>query len=152
MLRMSVCLHSSFQMRGSVHKCRCGHFFLAHTFSISDPIMQGFFDAHPNLEQRFPGGILQFAQAAAQLPPDVLEELMLMEAMGDGGMPGEMPGFDMRNDGPAEFIEARAVPDAQDVQNHLAPENNEGSEGEEEEEAEEEEEEVSVSASVLFCW
>lgn len=101
--------------------------------------------------QRFPGGIVQFAQAAAQLPPEVLEELMIAEAMaGEGGMPGEMPGFDMRNDdGPAEMIEARVAPAAQNVQNQDALDNEAGTDddgdGDDDDDEEEEEEEVSVS-------
>lgn len=40
---------------------------------------------------------MQFAEVAAQLPEDVLEDMMLVEAVaGEGdnrGMPGQMPGF-----------------------------------------------------------
>ncbi|KIM42652.1 hypothetical protein M413DRAFT_444337 [Hebeloma cylindrosporum] len=56
--------------------------------------LQAFFDAHPHFAERFPGGILQFAQMAGQLPPDVLEDLMLVEAINaPGGVaPGAMPG------------------------------------------------------------
>ncbi|KDR71096.1 hypothetical protein GALMADRAFT_229747 [Galerina marginata CBS 339.88] len=52
--------------------------------------LQAFFDAHPHFAERFPGGIMQFAQMAGQLPPDVLEDLMLVEAVNApaGGMPG----------------------------------------------------------------
>ncbi|KAJ3575698.1 hypothetical protein NP233_g923 [Leucocoprinus birnbaumii] len=86
--------------------------------------LEGFFEAQ-GLEQRFPGGIVQFAQAMAQLPPQQLEDLMIngMFAMDAGGgpgpegvgggmdpgffgvgaMPGQMPGQDMLegiNEGP----------------------------------------------------
>ncbi|KAF8189634.1 transcriptional repressor TCF25-domain-containing protein [Pholiota molesta] len=55
--------------------------------------LQAFFDAHPHFAERFPGGILQFAQMAGQLPPDVLEDLMLVEAVNAGiGAHGGMPG------------------------------------------------------------
>ncbi|KAJ2915984.1 hypothetical protein MD484_g4437, partial [Candolleomyces efflorescens] len=55
--------------------------------------LQGFFNANPNFQDRFPGGILQFAQAIAQLPPDVLEDMMLAGAMNEGGEGGGgMPG------------------------------------------------------------
>lgn len=60
--------------------------------------MQDFFLAHPNFAERFPGGIIQFAQLAAQLPEDALEDLMIAEANGagapnpDGGMPGQLQG------------------------------------------------------------
>jgi len=53
--------------------------------------------AHPNFAGRFPGGIIQFAQLAAQLPEDALEDLMIAEANGVGapnlnrGMPGQLP-------------------------------------------------------------
>lgn len=54
--------------------------------------------AHPNFAQRFPEGIIQFAQLAVQLPEDALEDLMIAEANGigaqnpDGGMPGQLQG------------------------------------------------------------
>jgi len=54
--------------------------------------------AHPNFAERFPGGIIQFAQLAAQLPEDALEDLMIAEADGigapnpNGGMPGQLQG------------------------------------------------------------
>jgi hypothetical protein len=53
-------------------------------------LTKAFFEAHPHFAQRFPGGILQFAQMAGQLPPDVLEDLMLIEAVNapDGVIPG----------------------------------------------------------------
>ena len=53
-------------------------------------ITKAFFEAHPHFAQRFPGGIFQFAQMAGQLPPDVLEDLMLVEAVNapDGVIPG----------------------------------------------------------------
>ncbi|KAF9558199.1 DUF654-domain-containing protein [Agrocybe pediades] len=52
--------------------------------------MQAFFDANPHFAERFPGGILQFAQMAGQLPPDMLEDLMAIEAMNNqGNMPGQ---------------------------------------------------------------
>jgi len=60
--------------------------------------LQDFFVAHPNFAERFPGGIIQFAQLAAQLPEDALEDLMIAEADGvgapnlDGGMPGHLQG------------------------------------------------------------
>ena len=65
--------------------------------------IKGFFDAHPHFAQRFPGGIVQFAQMAGQLPPDVLEDLLLVEAVNapDGVMPG---GLDNIRDGGAENV------------------------------------------------
>jgi len=64
--------------------------------------------AHPNFAGRFPGGIVQFAQLAAQLPEDALEDMMIAEANGVGapnpnrGMPGQLQGeigvFDFEQD------------------------------------------------------
>ena len=57
---------------------------------------QAFFEAHPQFAGRFPGGIVQFAQIAAQLPEDALEDMMIAETdnMGEPNreMPGQMPG------------------------------------------------------------
>ncbi|KAL4259391.1 TCF25 family protein [Pleurotus pulmonarius] len=67
--------------------------------------LQAFFEGNPNIAEQFPGGILQFAQNAARLPPDVLEGMMIAELNaqggqgghgghgGGGGMPGGMPGM-----------------------------------------------------------
>jgi hypothetical protein len=53
--------------------------------------------------QRFPGGVDQFAQMVAGLPPDLLGDLMLVEAMDDqGGMPGGLDGVD--GDGAQEQV------------------------------------------------
>jgi len=70
---------------------------------IPDPVflrqLQAFFDAQPGFAQRFPGGIVQFAQMAGELPEDALEDLMIAEAMGNGelnrDMPGAMPGEEL---------------------------------------------------------
>ena len=43
----------------------------------------GFWEAHPVIQQRFPGGLVQFAQWAGQVPEDVLEDLFL--AVGAAG-------------------------------------------------------------------
>lgn len=59
---------------------------------------QAFFQAHPDFAARFPGGLIQFAQLAGQLPEEVLEDLMVAHMEGGdgvgamGGMPGQMPG------------------------------------------------------------
>ena len=54
-----------------------------------------FFNAHPDFAQRFPGGIIQFAQMADKLPADVLENMMIAEVVGnevqDRNMPRAMP-------------------------------------------------------------
>ena len=59
--------------------------------------IQDFFEAHPHFAQRFPGGIVEFAQIAGQLPEEMLEDLMIAEvAAGQGrAMPGQMPGEDI---------------------------------------------------------
>ncbi|KAH9483302.1 Transcription factor 25 [Psilocybe cubensis] len=54
--------------------------------------LQGFFDANPHFAERFPGGILQFAQMVGQLPADVLEDMMLVEAAAGNGNNNAMPG------------------------------------------------------------
>ena len=125
--------------------------------------MQAFFDANPHFAERFPGGILQFAQMAGQLPPDMLEDLMAIEAMnnnnnipgqfamadgGGGDMPGGHLDFgDLRVDPLAEvpehFGEMPGLHDDQDL-------DIQGSEEEQAEEGDEEEEEVSVSIFLSF--
>ncbi|KAF8990102.1 transcriptional repressor TCF25-domain-containing protein [Cyathus striatus] len=59
--------------------------------------LRAFFDAHPALWERFPGGIVHFAQAIAQLPPEMVEDMMMMQVIdndqdevdgGDIDMPG----------------------------------------------------------------
>lgn len=50
------------------------------------------------LMERFNGDIVQFAQQLAELQPDVLEDILMAEAMGNEGdqrgMPGQLPGMD----------------------------------------------------------
>ncbi|PPQ68566.1 hypothetical protein CVT24_005578 [Panaeolus cyanescens] len=54
---------------------------------------QALFDAQPQMAERFPGGILQFAQMVGQLPPDVVEDLLAeVVHAAPGGQPGAMPG------------------------------------------------------------
>lgn len=45
---------------------------------------QGFFDAHPQFARRFPGGVVQFVQFAAQMDEGTLEEMMLDVVAGAG--------------------------------------------------------------------
>ncbi|KAI0693502.1 transcriptional repressor TCF25-domain-containing protein [Cytidiella melzeri] len=73
---------------------------------IPDPVfrrqLQDFFAANPQFAQRFPGGIVEFAQIAGQMPEDALEDLMVAVVNdapngadnGQGRMPGQMPGED----------------------------------------------------------
>ncbi|KAJ7476899.1 transcriptional repressor TCF25-domain-containing protein [Mycena galericulata] len=66
--------------------------------------LQAFFNAMPAVQERFPEGVVQFAQVAAQMDPDEFEALMLAAIaanedainMGQGGMPGAMPGASRR--------------------------------------------------------
>ncbi|KAJ7916300.1 transcriptional repressor TCF25-domain-containing protein [Mycena leptocephala] len=65
--------------------------------------LQAFFNAMPAVQERFPEGVVQFAEAAAQMDPEEFEALMLAamanadelpaENANRGGMPGQMPGF-----------------------------------------------------------
>lgn len=58
--------------------------------------LKAVFDAQPALAQRFPGGIVQFAQAAGQMPEEVLDDIIIAnignEHEQNRVMPGEMPG------------------------------------------------------------
>lgn len=131
---------------------------------------QAFFEAQ-GLEQRFPGGIVQFAQVIAQLAPEELEDMMVngMLAMdeggaadpgvfGAGGMPGQMPGEDMfagvgHDEDPGE--EGGAGGEAVDGDGGAPAGNEEVEEGEEDEDEDEdedeEEEDIAVSLSCLYC-
>jgi len=44
------------------------------------------------LRRRFPGGVVQFAQAAMQMPEDLFEDLLLVQQMGVVANEGLMPG------------------------------------------------------------
>lgn len=133
---------------------------------------QGFFEAQ-GLEQRFPGGIVQFAQAMAQLAPQELEDLMLngMLAMGGqdapgnpefwgvGAMPGQMPGeedmLEGVNEGLGQFendlvaARLRAAGEEEDRANAIQIEA-ERDEDESEDEDEDEEEELAVSLATSW--
>jgi len=120
--------------------------------------LQGFFDANPAFGQRFPGGILQFAQAIAQLPPDVLDDMMMAEAMGGGGIGfggvgdgnGEMPGgigLDMN-----DLEEQGQVPEANFGEvDEDAHEAHGGGEHDEHEDEDDDEDEEDYSVSRLPC-
>ncbi|RXW11496.1 hypothetical protein EST38_g14359, partial [Candolleomyces aberdarensis] len=126
----------------------------------------GFFDANPNFQERFPGGILQFAQAIAQLPPDVLEDMMLAGAMneppqgGEGGMPGGLNIEDLNAAVPAPvMIQGEGpgwlgggVPPPHAAQGGNVDWDDEGDhqeEAEDEDEDEEEEEDISPMPRVI---
>lgn len=132
--------------------------------------LQDFFNAQPQLAQRFPGGILQFAQMAAQMQPELLEDLMLAQAMdaappvGHGGMPG---GFadtddeleDQPEDNVVEVIfnppppqQRQAVAPAATMEDVTAVDNSDSEQGDEESENEQEDDDVSVSFFKSFTW
>ena len=129
-------------------------------------VPQGFFNGNAGLAGRFPGGILQFAQAIAQLPPDVLEDMMMAEAMGGGGVElagladvGGMPGgLDIEDLNPQEPI-ALGVLAPPAPHNGRGPvedrweEEARGDEdvADEDEDEEEDEEDISVRTR-LDCW
>ncbi|EKM58976.1 uncharacterized protein PHACADRAFT_249116 [Phanerochaete carnosa HHB-10118-sp] len=113
---------------------------------VPDPVfrrqLEDFFNANPQFAQRFPGGVVEFAQVAAQMPEEVLEDLMI-EVANHGGaafegaqhrnMPGQMPGLE----GP----DGDDLPDLPPVAGQ-AP-------AEEEDDGEEEEEEEEIEAAPL---
>ncbi|EAU82353.2 cytoplasmic protein [Coprinopsis cinerea okayama7 len=111
--------------------------------------LEAFFNGNRGLQERFQGGILQFAQAVAQLPPEVLEDMMLAEAMGGGpglmagglgdggGMPG---GFDELEAAGLEIADLNAD-GAQPLAVHLQQVERAGQEEEQEEEDFEDDEE-----------
>lgn len=90
---------------------------------IPDPTfrrqLQDFFEAHPRLVQLFPGGVIQFAQHAGNMPEEVLQEFMvnaqIMEdaaaqaALPHGEMPGGLPGANFVQ---LNFLEEADVEDA----------------------------------------
>jgi len=77
------------------------------------------FNNHPQLLDRFPGGVAQFAQALGDMPEELVENLMMGAGMfnegGNGNMPGAMPDLDEPDQqaGPAPFF-ARNDPQAGD--------------------------------------
>jgi hypothetical protein len=95
-------------------------------------LRQAFFNAMPEVQERFPEGVVQFAEAAAQMDPEEFEALMLAAMAnadavdangGGGGMPGNW------EDEPAPREPFNEAGDAEDVR----------------EESDEDEEEIAVS-------
>ncbi|KZP07253.1 DUF654-domain-containing protein [Athelia psychrophila] len=65
--------------------------FLRQLQPRQSSIPKAFFNAHPGFAERFPGGIVQFAQMAGEMPEDQLEDIMIAEAENlpqNLGMPG----------------------------------------------------------------
>ncbi|TFK22781.1 DUF654-domain-containing protein [Coprinopsis marcescibilis] len=112
--------------------------------------LEGFFNGNPGLHGRFPGGIVQFAQAVAQLPPDVLEDIMIANVGAEQGGEQVMPGglvdiLDMNGDGPVN-VPVRDLEPQLDAGNQFDDEELEG-EGDFDEE--EEEEDISPIPTVI---
>ena len=108
-----------------------------------DPIFQEFFDANPQLLQRFPGGVNEFAQMVAGLPPDIVGDVMLAELHGQGGMPGGLDAIDVGHD------------DMDNVEPDAGAEEEEEEEDEEENENEEDESEDEDSVrknKIYWVW
>ena len=107
-----------------------------------------FFDAHPHLAQRFPGGVDQFAQMVAGLPPDLLGDLMIEALDGQpGGMPGGLDGLDV--DADADNIAEFDRPNA-GVNPALAQEQEQVRTENDERDSEDETEDVSVRDNVYL--
>lgn len=120
--------------------------------------LEGFFEAHPNFAQRFPGGVVQFAQLAGQLPEDALEDLFAAElaAEPEPGQDGRMrvPGA-LFGDGIDDLDDVdEAAPWADEHRSEGEGRNggvvgdgdDEEDEGEDEDEDDEADEEVAVSS------
>ncbi|OSD01961.1 DUF654-domain-containing protein [Trametes coccinea BRFM310] len=115
--------------------------------------LRDFWDAHPMLAQRFPGGIVQFAQIAEQMP-EVLEDLMVAVAgagtdapqQREGEMPGGMPGGEVM----VNFVEPEDDVDDLPLQPAVPPAGQQHRPEEDEEEEEEEEQEEVAPLPVRF--
>ncbi|KAJ8080196.1 hypothetical protein PM082_017026 [Marasmius tenuissimus] len=116
--------------------------------------IQDIFNANPILAERIPGGVFEFAQRLAQMPPDLLDDLMAHaaaqnEAGAGGGQnifvaePGMMPGGFGDDEG--EEVPGDFEPEMRDVDPQVRDEGideDEESDGDEDEEIEEEDEEI----------
>ncbi|KAK7053756.1 transcriptional repressor TCF25-domain-containing protein [Favolaschia claudopus] len=85
--------------------------------------LQAFFDANPAVQERFPEGVVQFAEAAAQMDPEEVEALMLValanadDANAGGGMPGNWEPEGQNEEGAAVEEEE----DADEEEEEIAP-------------------------------
>ena len=128
-------------------------------------ILQDFFAAHPRLLEQFPGGVVQFAQLAGNLPEEVLQEILVNAqildeaaeqfALPHGEMPGGLPGenfvqldfvgeADVEGEVPTVGGVREGTPVGDEVPLMLT-------EDEEDEEEDEEVEEVSIFLSPCYC-
>jgi hypothetical protein len=125
--------------------------------------LQDFFAAHPALLEQFPGGVVQFAQHAGNMPEEVLQEIMVnAQLMGEvaaqgalphGEMPGGLPGdnfvlLDFAGEADVEREDLRAA-EGTPVADEATPALEESDEDEEEDENEDVEE-VGLPVSCLF--
>lgn len=101
------------------------------------------------LIERFGGDVVQFAQQLAELQPDVLEDILMAEAMGNEGdqrgMPGQLPGMDGMMEEDNE--DAGGIPHRDD--NPLQEDHMDEDVDEEDEEEDEDEEDIAVRLSVV---
>jgi hypothetical protein len=103
---------------------------------------QEVFDGNPPLAERFPGGVMEFAQFMEQLPDEALDDLVLQFQMGavqpeEGRMPGNFDdgGVDI------EIGEGQGEPDGVEVHGEGVREIEQGRNGENDNEDEDEDEE-----------
>ncbi|TFY50509.1 hypothetical protein EVG20_g11475, partial [Dentipellis fragilis] len=122
--------------------------------------LQAIFEGNPAMRRQFPGGVAEFAQAAGQMPEEVLDDILMGAVMVDnaggheGGMPGAMPGQEGLVE--LEFLEGgeeEEAPAQAHVEHPVEEAVAEGGESEEEEEGEEEgeEEEEYVAPMPMPC-
>ncbi len=124
-------------------------------------LWQGLFEAHPQLQEMFPGGIVQFAQRVGQMPDEVLDNLLIFEdggmgiaqpaAGGGGAMPGGIGFEEINIDGGNGDVDdnagnaAGAPVEARDVAAEATGDDS-GEEGDEEEDDENHDAPVSVTS------
>jgi hypothetical protein len=98
-------------------------------------IKQAFFEAHPQFAARFPGGIIQFAQIAANLPEDALEDMMIAEAdnvqQPNRELPGQMPGHPVFDFEDAPLLEEQEGGEVEGDEGEGYSDDDEDEEGEE---------------------
>ncbi|THH13849.1 hypothetical protein EW146_g6417 [Bondarzewia mesenterica] len=122
--------------------------------------LQAFFEDHPALRQQFPGGLVQFAQVAANMPDEMLEEILMGHALNEegvmqqqGGMPGGMPGDDMVflefPEGDEDHEGENIVYEGENVDIERDHQHDEGEDDEEVDDDEDEEEAIPLPTRVL---
>ncbi|KAL0579878.1 hypothetical protein V5O48_002125 [Marasmius crinis-equi] len=123
--------------------------FLSH-INLRGFFLQAIFEANPILAERIPGGVFEFAQRLAQMPADMLDDLMAHaaaqnEAGVDGqeifvGEPGAMPGgFDVDDGDAVPDVLEPGRREAEGPRHEEEEEDGDNDAEEDDEEAEEEE-------------